>query len=580
MKSTPVHPLGTRARILLSSVFGPYARDDEYGSRTANPMELYQNQVTRTQGSMSLRMFHRSFGLMLLQANIDAPCSLLDFPSRERFIQEIQEKQYDIVGLSAILPNTAKVVDMCALVRKYQPRATIVVGGHIANKGDLDHIVDADYIVKGDGVQWFRKFLGQNEKDPVRHPAVPSGFGTRIMGVSIPEPPGSTAAILIPSVGCPIGCNFCSTSAMFGGKGKFVSFYETGDELFDVMCRIASELKVRSFFVLDENFLLQRKRALRLLELMEQHHKSWSLYVFSSARVLQSYTLKQLVALGISWVWMGLEGKESQYAKLNGVDTRTLVKTLQSHGIRVLGSSIIGLEHHTPENIHQIIDEAIAHDTDFHQFMLYTPIAGTPLYAQHQARGTLIPETELPPADVHGQYRFNYHHPHIRDGQEGQFLLDAFNRDMAVNGPSLARLIRTTLNGWQRYKKHPDKRIRARFAQKATVLRTTYAGAMWAMHKWYQDNARIAGPMRALLARLYKEFGWTTRIIAGLTGRYLYWMMKKEERRLAQGWAYEPPSFYEHNRAAPALEQSHPQPWRVLPIAYRHHPSLRSLGRP
>ena len=208
MTSTPVHPLGTRAKILLSSVFGPYAQDDKYGSRTANPMELYQNQVTRTQGSMSLRMFHRSFGLMLIQANIDAPCSFLDFPSRERFIQEIQEKQYDIVGISAILPNTAKVVDMCALVRKYQPRATIVIGGHIANKGDLDQIVDADYIVKGDGVQWFRKFLGQNENDPVRHPAVPSGFGTRIMGVSIPEPPGSTAAHPDPVSGLSNGLQF------------------------------------------------------------------------------------------------------------------------------------------------------------------------------------------------------------------------------------------------------------------------------------------------------------------------------------------------------------------------------------
>lgn len=31
--------------------------------------------------------------------------------------------------------------------------------------------------------------------------------------------------------------------------------------------------------------------------------------------------MEQLVGLGISWVWMGLEGKESQYVKLNGVDT-------------------------------------------------------------------------------------------------------------------------------------------------------------------------------------------------------------------------------------------------------------------
>ena len=46
---------------------------------------------------------------------------------------------------------------------------------------------------------------------------------------------GDVAATLIPSVGCPMGCNFCSTSAMFGGKGKCHHFYETGDELFEVM---------------------------------------------------------------------------------------------------------------------------------------------------------------------------------------------------------------------------------------------------------------------------------------------------------------------------------------------------------
>ncbi|HTZ40091.1 MAG TPA: hypothetical protein VMB77_08040, partial [Syntrophales bacterium] len=56
------HPRGTKARILLTSVFGPFARDDEYGSRRINPMELYHNQVTRLQGGFSLRMFHRSFG--------------------------------------------------------------------------------------------------------------------------------------------------------------------------------------------------------------------------------------------------------------------------------------------------------------------------------------------------------------------------------------------------------------------------------------------------------------------------------------------------------------------------------------
>ncbi|HIJ40831.1 MAG TPA: B12-binding domain-containing radical SAM protein [Deltaproteobacteria bacterium] len=554
MQTQPVHRLGTRARVLLSSVFGPYAQDDAYGSRKINPMELYQNQVTRTQGAFSLRMFHRSFGLMLLQANIDAPCTLLDFPSENRFIEELQNSSYDIVGISAIIPNIGKAKRMCDLVREHQPNATIVVGGHVVNKENIHEIIDADHIVQGDGVQWFRKFLGQDEAAPVRHPVVYSANGTRIMGVPLNEKTGDTAAILIPSVGCPVGCNFCSTSAMFGGKGKFLSFYETGDELFGVMQGIETKLKVRSFFILDENFLMHRKRALRLLELMEKNHKSWSLYVFSSARVLKSYTIEQLVGLGVSWVWTGLEGEDSRYQKLRKVDTHSFVRHLQSHGICVLGSSIIGMENHTPENIDQIIDHAVSHNTDFHQFMLYTPIPGTQLHAQHKADGTLLPESEIPVADAHGQYRFNYRHQHIRNGLEGQYLLNAFRRDFEVNGPSLARLIGTTLKGWQRYKKHPDKRIRNRFALKAKALRTTYAGAVWAMKKWSRGNEPIEAKMDTLLNGLYREFGWKTRLFAPMAGMYLYHNLKKEEIRLQNGWSYEPRAFYEKNAAALALE--------------------------
>ena len=557
MPALTVHPKGNRTRVLLSSVFGPYAQNDEYGSRTLNPMELYQNQVTRTQGGFSLRMFHRSFGLMMLHENIDAPCTLLDFPSLKRFVAEISDNVYDVVGISAIFTNILKVREMCVQIRKHLPKATIVIGGHIANNADLPGIIDADHIVKGDGVRWFRKYLGQDENIPVRHPLSYSGFGTRILGITLPDSPGQTAAILIPSVGCPVGCNFCSTSAMFGGKGKFVNFYETGDELFEVMCRIESKLKVHAFFVLDENFLLHRKRALRLLELMQKEDKSWSLHVFSSGRVLQSYSIEQLVALGISWVWMGLEGENSQYSKLRSVDTRLLVKTLQSNGIRVLGSSIIGLEHHTPENMGRIIDYAISHETDFHQFMLYTPVPGTPLFKQHQNDGTLLPDSEFSTADAHGQYRFNYRHGFIHDGREEKYLLSAFNQDFEKNGPSLARLIETTFNGWQKYKNHPDRRIRKRFSVKVNVLRTTYTGAVWAMKKWYKGNGRMTAQMCEILQRLYEEFGWTTRMIAPLSGRYIYAMLKREEKRLARGWVYEPASLYEKNAAAIALGKKH-----------------------
>jgi radical SAM superfamily enzyme YgiQ (UPF0313 family) len=549
-----VHPMGTRARILLTSVFGPYARDDEYGSRKINPMELYQNQVTRAQGGFSLRMFHRTFSLLMLQANMDAPCTVLDFPTLEGFIQEIKRHDYDIVGISAIIPNLDKVKTMCDLIRKVRPDTTIVVGGHVTNKENIDGRIDADHIVRGDGIQWFRKFLGQDGNSPIRHPMVYSGFGARIMGIDLPQKRDRTAAILIPSVGCPVGCNFCSTSALFGGKGNFINFYETGDQLYSVMCQIEKKLSVRSFFVLDENFLFHRKRALRLLELMEENGKSWALYIFSSARVLQSYTFEQLVRLGVAWVWMGLEGKNSRYGKLADVDTKALVKTLQSHGIRVLGSSIIGLENHTPENIEDVIEHAVSHDTDFHQFMLYTPNPGTPLYEEHRREGRLLSESELPVSDAHGQYRFNYRHSHIKDGKEEAFLLRAFRKDFEANGPSLFRLIRTMLKGWQKYKKYPDRRIRNRFYWDVAPLRSAYAGAVWAMKRWYQDDGRMSEKINDLLKDIYRTFGWKTRIITPVIGRYALAKLKGEEKRLKEGWDYEPSSFIEKNDAALALE--------------------------
>ena len=60
-------------------------------------------------------------------------------------------------------------------------------------------------------------------------PVVAQGlFDLRVMGIRIPTLLSATSATVIPSVGCPVGCNFCTTSAFFGGKGKFLNFFDTG----------------------------------------------------------------------------------------------------------------------------------------------------------------------------------------------------------------------------------------------------------------------------------------------------------------------------------------------------------------
>jgi radical SAM superfamily enzyme YgiQ (UPF0313 family) len=538
------HPKGLSAKILLTSVFGPYAQDDAYGSRSINPMELYHNQVTRVQGPFSLRMFHRSWGIMMIQANINAPSTVLDFPTLDRFTDEIKSIDYDIIGISSIIPNVGKVEKMCALIRKYRPDCKIVVGGHVANLPGIEDRIDADHIVCGEGISWFRRYLGQDENQPIAHPEILSGFGGRALGISLSQKPSNTAAVLIPSVGCPMGCNFCSTSAMFGGKGKSVNFYNSGEELFRVMCRLEARMKTRSFFVMDENFLLYRKRALELLELMRRHNKSWSLYVFSSAQAIKSYSEEELVGLGISWVWMGLEGEDSTYSKLKNIDTRRMVRMLQSNGIKVLGSSIIGLEMHSPAIIDNVIDYSVRHDTDFHQFMLYTPVPGTPLYEHHKGQGTLLSEIEE--ADTHGQYRFNFRHPQISREQSGEFLMRAFTRDYESNGPSIMRIARTTFLGWKKHKNHPEQRVRERYRREASGLLLHYAAAIWAMERYFDGrNQRLVRKIRHLRLGILKEFGAKAGLVGYIGGRLVRKMIRREERRLQEGWTYEPATFVE-----------------------------------
>jgi radical SAM superfamily enzyme YgiQ (UPF0313 family) len=537
------HPMGVRARVLLSSVFGPYAQDDEFGSRAINPMELYHNQVTKAQGSFSVRRFHRSWGILMIQENISAPSTVLDFPTRQAFARELKAHHYDIVGISSIIVNVGKAREMCRMVREISPRSTIVVGGHVAAIPGIERLLDADHIVKGDGIEWMRRYLGEDVTAPIRHPALSSGFDLRVMGVKVPDKADMSATI-IASVGCPMGCNFCTTSAFFGGKGKVLNLYSTGDELFRLMEEAEASRKVKSFFIMDENFLLQRKRAMDLLARMKAAGKSWAFNIFSSANAIRKYSYEELVELGVSSIWLGLESSRSGYAKLEGADTLRLTRELREHGIVLLGSTILGLEHHTPENIREEIEHAIAHQTDLHQFMLYTPVPGTPLYREMTDQGRLL-DVDL--ADIHGQKAFNFRHPAISREQSAKFLASAFRWDFERNGPSLFRVCRTTFQGWKRHKNHPDLRVRERVRRETRMLRHVYAAALWAMEYRLRDaNRSVALQIRALREEIEQEFGFVAAAASRMLGPVLWWTSLREDRRLARGQRYEPAPIMGH----------------------------------
>jgi len=451
----------TRRRILLSSVFGPYGVDDEFG-RKENIMELFHNQVTKEQGIASLRFHHRSFGLYFLAENIDADVTVLDFPSRERFEREVARGGYDMVGISFIMPNLSKAREMADVTRRLAPGAEIVVGGHGAAIEGVERLIDCDHVVRGEGIRWLRRHLGQDPDAPIRHPIIPSAERMSILGVPLP---GKASSLLAPGVGCVNGCSFCSTSHFFGKV--YSPFVATGRELFETACRIADARGIDSFFVMDENFLKHRERALELLDEMERHRRFFRFHVFSSAEAIEAFGVDNLVRLGVTMVWIGFESSARRFAfaKNAAAEPRRLVRQLRDRGISVLGSGILCMEHHTPDNMQQDIDFMVGLEADMVQFMLLTPVPVTGLYEDLKRRGLL--RSDLDFADNHGQKHLAYRHPAFAEGDPERWLKRAFRQDYEQNSSTILRMVETTLRGVEHLATVTDRDrcLEARLAQ-------------------------------------------------------------------------------------------------------------------
>ncbi len=431
-------------RVLLSGVFGPFGVDDDYGRRE-NVMELFHNQVTKAQGIASFRHQHRSFGLYFLAENIDADTTVLDFPSKGRFEQELRSNDYDIVGISFIAPNFVKAREMARLVRLHQPDAEIILGGHGAAIDEIDQLIDCDHVVKGEGIRWLREHLGQDPCAPIVHPALPSVERASIMGVPLPN---TAASLLVPGVGCVNGCAFCSTSHFFGKS--YTAYLSSGQQLYDTACRIADKRGTKDFFVMDENFLKERERALELMHLMERDQRYFSFSIFSSAETITAFGVDNLQRLGVEFVWIGVESASTtgNFEKNIGIDPKALIEQLRDRGIVVLASGILCQEHHTQDNIQADIDFMCELESDFVQFMLLTPLPTTGLYQSHKERGLL--REDLAWEDWHGQKELSYKHPHFAGDAPDRWMKHAFRQDYEHNGSSMLRVVQTSLRGYLR----------------------------------------------------------------------------------------------------------------------------------
>jgi hypothetical protein len=428
-------------RVLLSSVFKPFAVNDMY-SRKESILELFHNQITKVQGIFSHRHSYDSYGIHAIAKNLGTPCTVLDFPTQKRFIREI-EKGYDYVGISSIVPNFQKVKWMVDQTRRISPHSKIVIGGFCAGIPDLQKILDVDYVCIGEGISFMRELLGMPAEFKFKNPDISTYF-IELLGVplfGIPQAPQ-----IIVGLGCSYGCDFCSPSHFFGRR--HIKFYTSGKDLFAEMVRVSKKLKTNMIsFIGDDNFLLDLNRAEELRHCVVESGQTFNTLIFASADKVIDFGPEKLAEMGVGMVWIGRESKYSNYPKNRNIDMKTLIDELRLYGINTILSSILLLDNHNKENIHDDINEHLACRPTFSQFSHYAPVPGTPLWDRMRDEGRLI--SGIPWEEMHAFNEPWFYHPNFTSQEAKDIQEEAYLRDFHELGPSWIRIIDTACEGWK-----------------------------------------------------------------------------------------------------------------------------------
>jgi hypothetical protein len=451
-------------RVLLTSVCRPLG--EKYGDAPSVGYELLYGQVTRAQGVFSPRANHVQFSLGYVAENLQAPTTVLYYPSKQELIAEL-EKGYDFIGISFVLSTYHRMKETVGLIRRYSPDAKIILGGYGTVLSDEELAPWSDFICREEGAGYMKRLLGEPSA-PLRHPLIVSRL--RIFSREI-----SRTGMVFAGLGCPNGCDFCCTSHFF--KRKHIRLLDTGAEIYDVIRRYREIDPEISIVILDEDFLLNRKRALELRDCTIAGGVPLSIFCFASVKALSLYSITEILEMGIDGVWVGYEGTRSGYAKQEGRPIGELFRELREHGVSVLTSMIVGLPYQTPEVIEEELEGLLELEPTLSQFLIYGPTPGTPFYEQVMREGRLQKEM----ADDRDEYYRNctgfkamVNHPSMTADQIELAQALCFEEDFNRLGPSIYRSIDVWLRGYLKLKDSTNPTLRLKSERFAFEIRRAY----------------------------------------------------------------------------------------------------------
>jgi hypothetical protein len=406
--------------------------------------------------------------------------------------------------------------------------------------------------------------LGEEPERPMFHSHLPCWSYS--LPMIDPRPQGMTP-VVVASLGCPMGCDFCGTTEMFKKRRIPLMTPEQVHREFRRAWRDnpdtpqATLLEEDSYR--DQDFMRELGRLLR--EDPEFGLSHYNFYCLASTGSLSNWSFEDVMLTGCAVAFIGVESKwapEHGYTKRKGLGAKEVFDGLHRVGICTTGAWMVGFDFQNRDNIQEDLEDFIALEPTTQQLTRVCPVPATPMWKKMRDDGRIRPDVSWEEISFYGGGGMK---PKNFNDHEVMALIESgYKRLYETHGASIARMLGVNLKGYEYCRLNRRKN---RFFDDRAILHKRQAMTVYPLLKPLQvfaPNSIVRKRMKDLRREYHRLCGEPTsfmlgleRILMGLAGTARLADLLYPQDNLA---IEEPCRRYVYDKPAPAYPEC---PYRV-----------------